>query len=176
MSDRAPNPFDEGELGPTRVRDGLSGTRAGEYVLGARIGQGAMGVVYKGVHPLLGREAAVKVLRTDGPGDAQKLLEDARAVAQARHPNIIDIFGFGTTEGGQPYFVMELLEGEALDLWLRNRPPLTPMEVVGILKQLFSGLAAAHAAHVIHRDLKPSNLFMARLADGTHFLIQRLGE
>lgn len=164
------NPFDEDELGPTQVRNALSGKKAGEYVLGERLGEGAMGVVYKGVHPLLGRQAAVKVLRSESPDAAVRLLAEARLVAQARHPNIIDIFGFGTTDDGQPYFVMELLEGEALDLWLRNRPPLQPAEVVGVLKQLLSGLAAAHAANVIHRDLKPSNLFMARLADGTHFL------
>ena len=165
-----PNPFGEDELGPTSVRPSLSGKKAGEYLLGARIGEGAMGIVYRGVHPLLGRQAAVKVLRSESPDAAAQLLAEARLVAQARHPNIIDIFGFGTTDEGQPYFVMELLEGDALDLWLRARPPLAAAETVGILKQLFSGLAAAHAANVIHRDLKPSNLFMARLADGTHFL------
>lgn len=138
--------------------------------MGARIGEGAMGIVYRGVHPLLGRQAAVKVLRSESPDAAAQLLAEARLVAQARHPNIIDIFGFGTTDEGQPYFVMELLEGDALDLWLRARLPLAAVDTVGILKQLFSGLAAAHAANVVHRDLKPSNLFMARLADGTHFL------
>lgn len=165
-----PNPFDDDAIGPTRVRDPLLGTKAGEYLLGETLGQGAMGIVYKATHPILGRQAAVKVLRIESPDAAQKLLGEARAVAQARHPNIIDIFGFGTTDDGQPYFVMELLEGEPLDLWLRDRSPLAPAEAVGILKQLFSGLAAAHAAQVIHRDLKPSNLFMAKLADGTHFL------
>ena len=72
-----------------------------------------MGIVYRGIHPLLGRQAAVKVLRSESPDAAEKHLAEARLVAQARHPNIIDIFGFGTTDEGQPCFVMELLEGDA---------------------------------------------------------------
>lgn len=158
----------EEEAGPTRQRDVLIGQQLGEFVIDARLGEGAMGIVYRGTQPLIGKAVAIKVLKP-GFDDSGELLEEARAVSAAHHPNIIDVFSFGTTAQGQQYFVMELLEGDALDLWLRDRQ-LTALESVGILKQLLSGLAAAHAANVVHRDLKPGNLFMARLADGSHFL------
>ncbi|MFO0593935.1 MAG: serine/threonine-protein kinase [Myxococcaceae bacterium] len=168
----AGEPSDEADdgVGPTRQRDLLVGHQLGEFKVLSALGEGGMGVVYRGVQPLIDRPVAIKVLK---PGfedqDASRLLDEARTVAAARHPNIIDIIGFGRTELGRPYVVMELLDGQALDLWVRDRE-LTTLEVVQLLKQLLSGLAAAHAAKVVHRDLKPGNLFIADLPDGTHHL------
>lgn len=158
---------DDDALGQTLVRDSLVGARLGEYVVGARLGEGGMGIVYRGLQPIIGRAVAIKVLKSGVSGEG--LLAEARALAQVRHPNIIDIFSFGETPSGQPYFVMELLSGQALDTWLsRHRP--TPLQSVSILKQLLSGLAAAHAANVVHRDLKSANVFLAELPDGTLFV------
>ncbi|PZR11113.1 MAG: hypothetical protein DI536_18420 [Archangium gephyra] len=158
---------DDDAFGQTLVRDSLIGTKLGEYVVGARLGEGGMGIVYRGLQPIIGRAVAIKVLKSGVSGEG--LLAEARALAQVRHPNIIDIFSFGETPSGQPYFVMELLSGQALDTWLsRHRP--TPLQSVSILKQLLSGLAAAHAANVVHRDLKPANVFLAELPDGTLFV------
>ncbi len=159
--------FSEDEVGSTRVRDTLVGAQLGEFLIDGRLGEGAMGIVYRGLQPVIGRAVAVKVMKQGF--DADGLLAEARALASARHPNIIDILSFGQTPAGQPYFVMELLDGEALDVWLRNHQP-TPLQIASILKQLFSALSAAHAANVVHRDLKPANIFLASLPDDGLFV------
>lgn len=159
--------FSEEEVGSTRVRDTLVGAQLGEFIIDGRLGEGAMGIVYRGLQPVIGRTVAIKVLKEGFDGDG--LLAEARALASARHPNIIDILSFGKTPAGQPYFVMELLNGDALDVWLREHQP-TPLQIVSILKQLLSALSAAHAANVVHRDLKPANIFLASLPDDGLFV------
>jgi serine/threonine protein kinase len=159
---------------PTRTGDPLIGAALGEYVVRSRMGVGGMGVVYRGEQPLIGKTVAIKVMRaeySDDPKLAQKFLEEARAVSAATHPNIIEIYGFGATRAGQQYLVMELLDGEPLDVYLRNEGGRLPIEeALALLKQVAAGLQAAHEAGVIHRDLKPPNLFLVRLADGTRYL------
>ncbi|MHB8876449.1 MAG: serine/threonine-protein kinase [Myxococcaceae bacterium] len=160
-------------LDATAVRDPLVGVTLGEYRVLSRLGEGGMGVVYRGEQPVIGKPVAIKVLRRDLAGSlhVEALLKEARAVNAARHPNIIDIFGFGQTPDGQQYFVMELLEGEPLDVFLREHGGrLPPEEVTNLLKQVLAALSSAHSAGVIHRDLKPGNIFVARLVDGSRFV------
>ena len=162
------------DSGATFARDPLIGAQLGEYKVLSRLGEGAMGVVYRGEQPLIGKPVAIKVLQKalgSDPAYVKKLLEEARAISAARHPNIIDIFSFGEAPTGQQYFVMECLEGEPLDLHLRHQGGrLEAVEVVELLQQVTAGLSAAHAAGVVHRDLKPSNIFLALLGDGTRFV------
>lgn len=152
--------------------DPLIGAMLGEYRVLAPLGAGGMGLVYRGEQPVIGRPVAIKVLKHEfaqDPTHARRFLEEARSVSAARHPGIIDVFSFGETPAGEPYLVMELLEGEALDELLKRRGKVPPKEAIALLIPMLNALSAAHAAGVIHRDLKPGNIFVVKLADGTTF-------
>jgi len=142
-----------------------SGTQVGEYVIERKLGEGGMGKVYAGVQPLIGKQVAIKVVVAAWARDEQvtkRFLEEARAVNLIRHPNIIDIFSFGTLPDGRPYFVMEFLQGESLEDALVTGHA-TGREILLLMRQLCDALTAAHAAGLVHRDLKPENLWIARL-------------
>ncbi|MBL8936939.1 MAG: serine/threonine protein kinase [Archangium sp.] len=158
---------------PLQLKDPLVGTRLGDYEVIEPIGEGGMGVVYRAVHPLIKKRVAIKVLKPGAATDAghvKRLLAEAEAVNSIGHRHIIDIFGLGQLDDGRPYIVMELLDGEPLDAYLRRNPKLPLHEVLALLVDIASPLAAAHAKGVIHRDLKPSNVFICREADGGHYL------
>ena len=158
---------------PTVRKDSLENAKLGEYVIRKRIGSGGMGIVYEGEQPLIGKRVAVKVLRAEfaeDPVQMQRLLAEARAVNAIRHRGIIDIFGFGETPDGRQYIVMEYLAGQPLDLILSERGSLPTSEVLPLLDEIVSALAAAHGAGVIHRDLKPSNIFVVTQPDGSRYL------
>ncbi|MCY1081196.1 serine/threonine-protein kinase [Archangium lansingense] len=153
----------------TVLRDPLIGAQLGEYVIRERVGEGGMGIVYRGEQPLIGKQVAVKVLRSEvgeKSHHVERLLAEARAVNAIRHRGIIDIFSFGRTPDGRQYFVMEYLEGSALDAHLAEHGLLPLREVLRISNELLDALAAAHKAGVIHRDLKPNNLFLVRQPGG----------
>ncbi|MBZ4333130.1 serine/threonine-protein kinase [Corallococcus sp. AS-1-12] len=150
---------------PSRVStppDPLLGTQLGEFVIQERIGAGGMGVVYRAVHPLIGKQVAIKVMRIEmvSQQQVQRLLVEARAVNAVRHPGIIDIFGFGTLPDERPYVIMELLQGRSLSDFVRSKRPMDLESVVWVMDQMLSALGAAHRAGVVHRDLKPPNVFI----------------
>jgi serine/threonine-protein kinase len=89
----------------------------------------------------------------------ERFVQEARAVNQIGHPNIVDVFAFGALHDGRSYFVMEWLQGETLASRLR-RGWLTVPEAVAIMFQICDGLAAAHDKGIVHRDLKPENIFL----------------
>jgi serine/threonine-protein kinase len=137
------------------------GTRLGEYEIIARIGEGGMGTVYSGVHPLIGKKVAIKVLKTTrGSAAHERFIQEARAVNQIGHPNIVDIFAFDRLPDGRPYLVMEYLSGETLKARLHRAPPLTYAEALRALIEVASALGAAHEAGIVHRDLKPDNIML----------------
>lgn len=153
----------------TLAHDPLIGQRLGEYEVLHPMAQGGMGRVYVAEQPTLGKKVAIKVLLPESAGDrelVQRLHVEARAIAALRHPNIVDVYGFGSLPDGQPYLVMELLDGQSLSTRLRERGPFGVAEVLTVLEQTMGALSAAHAARVIHRDLKPGNLFLAVLPSG----------
>jgi eukaryotic-like serine/threonine-protein kinase len=122
-----------------------------------------MGCVYRVRHRVLGRLFALKALRPDLACDfalAERFVQEARAAAAISHPNVVGITDFGMLDDGQPYFVMELLEGRTLSSWLRERGVLEPEQVVLIARTVACALAAAHEVGVIHRDLKPDNVIL----------------
>lgn len=160
---------------PISPTDPLPGTQVGEYLILEPVGEGGMGVVYRGIQPVIKKRVAIKVLKPQIAGDEQqvrRLVSEAEAVNAIGHRGIIDIFGLGQLPDGRPYIIMEFLEGEPLDAWLLEQPggrvPL--MTALELLLEICAPLAAAHRANVIHRDLKPSNVFICRQADGTRFL------
>jgi serine/threonine-protein kinase len=147
----------------------LEGTRVGPYQVLELLSQGGMGAVYRGIEPTISRPVAIKILLPDVAKDAEmahRLLGEARAVNAIQHPNIVDIFDFGTLPDGRQYFVMELLAGQTLSELIRARGRLTAADALTVLEQVMGALAAIHAAGVVHRDLKPSNLFVTRLPEG----------
>jgi serine/threonine protein kinase len=144
------------------------GTMAGAYVLKKELASGGGGTVYEAQHRILGRRAAVKVLRRQLAASAQmnaRFLQEARAVNMIKHPNIVDILDFGDLPDGRPFYVMELLEGIDLRSILTERGRFPPAEVLEILEPVCSALQAAHDLGIVHRDLKASNIFIGTAGD-----------
>ena len=139
-----------------------SGDPIGDYMVKRVIGRGAMGTVYAAVHPVIERRVAIKVLRRDlseRTDTVMRFVQEARAVNRVRHPGIVDVFGYGMTDDGACFLVMELLDGETLgDQLARGR--LSIAQACSVLIEISNALEAAHAAGVVHRDLKPDNVFM----------------
>ncbi len=141
----------------------MIGATVGKYRVIALIGEGGMGAVYRAEHTLIGKRAAIKVLRPELSANdemVQRFFNEARAAARIEHPGIIDVYDFGRHDG-RAYLVMELLDGEPLSALLA-RGPLVPDDARRIARQIASALAAAHDASITHRDLKPDNVFLAR--------------
>ncbi len=150
--------------------DPLLGTVVGQYKIESLVGSGAMGMVYRAMHQVIGKAVAIKVLKADFADDpemVQRLVREARSVNAIRHPAIVDIFDFGTLQRtGQSYIVMDLLEGDPLDEYLKRFAPMKLKELAPFIDELLSALSAAHAVGVIHRDLKPGNVFVESKPDG----------
>src|SRR5262245_21550163 len=128
-----------------------------------------MGVVYSGVHPLLGRKVAIKVLNyqmAQRDEATARFLQEARAASTLRHQNIVDVFAFGELGDGRYYQVMELLEGESLRSILNKRGPVTRRQARIVISGVLGGLGAAHRRGVVHRDIKPDNVFICGPLDG----------
>jgi len=141
----------------------------GTYRLTRLLGQGAMGTVYEGHHTSAGKRVAVKVMHREllaYPELAMRFRREAKVTIELNHPNIVSVFGFGATPAGQPYLVMELLDGEDLQTRLERVGALPLETVVQIVNQVASALAEAHAAGVVHRDLKTDNVFLVHAPDG----------
>jgi eukaryotic-like serine/threonine-protein kinase len=152
-------------MGPVVDADALSpGTIAGAYVLKKEIASGGGGTVYEAQHKVLGRKAAVKVLRRQlaaSPQMVTRFVREAQAVNMIKHPSIVDIYEFDTLPDGRPFYVMELLEGTDVRSMLNDRGRFPPAEVLEILDPVCSALQVAHEHGIVHRDLKASNIFVA---------------
>lgn len=136
----------------------------GKYRILGTLGRGAMGVVYKGQDPQIGRIVAIKVLRSvpatlDAHAGAalERFKTEARSAGNLRHPRIITVFEV-SSEGETPYIVMDYLEGEGLDAFIQRSGRLDPETMIHILEQVADGLDHAHSKGVVHRDIKPSNI------------------
>src|SRR5262249_50667070 len=140
----------------------------GKYQILERVGRGGMGVLYRGVDPVLDREVAIKLMLADFADDTEQLrprfYREAKAVAKLQHRNIVTVFEFAE-EGTTPYIVMEFLRGTSLQSRLESAPPLTLDDKLDIVAQLCAGLGYAHEQGIVHRDVKPANIFL--LADST---------
>jgi serine/threonine-protein kinase len=123
-----------------------------------------MGTVFRARQVQLEKLVALKLLDpliASGQAGVARFMREARAAAQIRHPNVVEVFDVGFDEGAV-FLAMELLEGQDLAALLRARRCLPLHEIVEILAPVLAGVRAAHEAGVVHRDLKPSNIFLAR--------------
>ncbi len=154
-----------------RLTGGGAALKVGRYDVGEPLGHGGFATVYAGFDPKLQRRVAIKILRgnrASGSGRAQqRMAREARALAQLRHPHVVQVFDVGEHDGDDGgdhadlHIVMELLEGPTLDAWLAERPR-DEAAIVSAYAQAALGLAAAHAVGVVHRDFKPSNAMFAK--------------
>src|SRR5262245_12984716 len=127
-----------------------------------------MGVLYRGVDPVLDREVAIKLMLLEFSDDQAQMrarfFREARAVAKLQHRNIVTVFEFAE-EHNTPYIVMEFLNGTSLASRMTSTAPLSLEERLSIMVQLCEALHYAHQQGVVHRDVKPANVFL--LSDGT---------
>jgi serine/threonine-protein kinase len=146
----------------------VEGTQIGSYRIVKPLGAGGMSQVFVAEHGLLGRRAAIKVLRprlSRQSDVVRRLFNEARIMTALANPGIVQIFDFGFHTDGSAYIVMELLDGEPLDARLARVGPIAVTCALRLVRQVASALCAAHARGVVHRDLKPENIFVARDAD-----------
>lgn len=134
----------------------------GQYTLEEKIGEGAMGVVYRAQHALMRRKTAVKLLLPDraDPISVQRFEREVRLSSQLTHPNTIQVYDYGHTPEGVFYCAMELLRGLNLHELVAQFGSQIEARVVYILTQICESLAEAHALGLVHRDIKPANVFV----------------
>ena len=142
------------------------GQRFGPYEILSRVGSGGMGSVFRAWDGRLHREVAVKLLHSEFPlpGVRERFLREARAASALNHPNICTIFDIGDQDG-EPYLVMELLEGETVKSRIASGI-LPTDELVRYAAEIAGALGAAHARGIVHRDIKPANIFLSDLPHG----------
>jgi serine/threonine-protein kinase len=145
-------------------------TIAGRYLVERLIGQGGMGTVWAGRHVTLDQLVAIKFVHPKLVGSAEALRRfdtEAKAAARIKSRHAVAVYDHGVGESGQPYIVMEYLEGESLEQAIARRGKLPLHEVAEIVQQASRALHAAHEAGIVHRDLKPDNIFLARDGEAT---------
>jgi tRNA A-37 threonylcarbamoyl transferase component Bud32 len=153
----------------------LIGKQIGNYQIKAKLGEGGMGAVYLGEHPLIGKRVAVKVLLEELASKEDivtRFFNEAKAVNDIGHQNIVDIVDFGKTKNDNGidivYFIMEFLDGESLAARLR-RTGLAFNETMHVMAQCCSALAASHVKGIVHRDLKPENIYLCTRGTDKNF-------
>jgi serine/threonine-protein kinase len=145
-----------------------AGTCLGKYQVVRLIGEGGMGAVYEAVHLAIGKKVAIKIMHPDlatDPDARARFLREAQLTSRVRHPHAVDVTDVGS-EGGQPFLVMELLDGEDLASYIEWRGRLPLEQAADFLLAVSAAVAAAHDEGIVHRDLKPHNIFLSQTRDG----------
>ncbi|HEY9772735.1 MAG TPA: protein kinase [Planktothrix sp.] len=131
-----------------------------KYKFIAELGSGGFGAVYKAYNPMLSKRVAIKVLHPHMANDKmlRRFQNEARVMSALDNPHIVKVLDFGISDFGQPYMVMDFVDGESLEAVLKWRGTLSVDESIPIILQICAGIAAAHDKGICHRDLKPSNI------------------
>ncbi|MBA2543627.1 MAG: protein kinase [Deltaproteobacteria bacterium] len=157
------------QQGPPQ-QDFIIGQTIGNYLVTQKLGEGGMGAVYLAEHPSIGKKVALKVLHAEFSSNedvVQRFFNEAKAVNNIGHPNIVDITDYGIIQLGVGkehlvYFIMEYLGGTTLSKLVRTESPLSPERTLGIAMQVGDALAASHRCGIVHRDLKPDNIMLTQ--------------
>ena len=153
-------------VGEAQISEGLAGKRVSHYRILHLLGGGGMGLVYEAEDLKLGRRVAIKFLPeelADNPVAFERVQREARAASALDHPNICSIYELGEHQG-EPFIVMQLLDGQTLRDWIEAASTLNVRErttlLLDLAMQIAEGLEAAHQNCTIHRDIKPANIFV----------------
>jgi len=175
MTEKMAQPISQPEVYPDSQPEQATlplGTVLGSYRIEQILGIGGMGTVYLAVHQRLGRKVALKTLHPEfatNPTAVRRLFDEARAVNQIRHENIVEITDF--VEAGQlKYYIMEYLDGEDLAEVQRKEKYLAIGRAMRIAVQIADALEAVHTGGIVHRDLKPANVFITERSAGKDFV------
>ena len=140
----------------------MTGTQIANYKILEKLGEGGMGVVYKGVDINLDRTVAIKALNTELTGNPeleQRFRAEAKAQANLNHTNLATLYAL-LIEDGRPWMVMEFIEGETFEQMVQRRGPIPGTEAVPLFRQALLGVGYAHRMGIVHRDIKPSNIMV----------------
>ncbi len=135
-------------------------SKIGKYDVEERVGEGAMGVVYRAVDPVLKRRVAIKVMSdafAQNDDLRERFLREAQAAGSLQHPNVITIYDFGDVDG-HPYIAMEFVEGQDVAELIAHQVPLSVVDKLDLAIGVLQGLAYAHKRGIVHRDIKPANI------------------
>ena len=169
QSHRRLNPEEESQLDKDEATVLIDGNpnaprQIGRYLIDGVLGEGAMGVVYKGFDSSVKRHVAIKTIRSelleldDSEEYMQRFQREAQAAGRLVHPNVVTVFEFGDHDG-MPYLALEYVPGQELKDLMREGP-LELETTRSIFTQILAGLGAAHGFGVVHRDVKPQNIFV----------------
>jgi len=160
---------------PSQIRPGV--IIAGKYRLEAEIGRGSMGTVYRAVHVTLGQRVAIKLISTEHLQSSEarhRFSVEAKAAAKLRSRHVVQVYDDGETPEGNPYIVLEHLEGETLEQRIEREHDVPLTEAVRIVIHVGRALARAHAQGIVHRDLKPAHIFLAKAEDDEHGFLAKV--
>lgn len=164
MHDPAATDVRSPPLVSTPAMPGVGSMLMGRYKIGQVLGEGAMGVVFRATDQNLEREVAIKVMSRElrsNPDAMRFFVEEAKALAQLHHSNIVSVFD-QLTNGDETYLIMEFVDGRTVDAILRERTRLPIRSALALIDQLCTGLAYVHGRRIIHRDIKPANIFVSK--------------
>ena len=163
-------------LGSARAKSLIGRVLKGQYRLNSVLGQGAMGLVFRGTQSSLDKVVAIKVMSPDGfhsDESRDRFQREATVVSKLLHPSITQVLDFGI-EGDMPFLVMEFVDGKELTDVLAQEGPMPPTRALAIVRQLASALEEAHRHGVVHRDIKPQNLRLMRYTPGGQVFLKVL--
>lgn len=146
-----------------------------KYKVLALLGQGGMGAVYLAHHIKLNKDVALKTFdeRNLTDDNRQRFQREAQSIGKLQHKNIVQVFDYGITDSGAPYYTMEVLEGENVAERINRKGHLQLDEAITIFRELCDGLSVCHQRKVVHRDIKPANIFL-ELKSSTDDTIQSI--
>src|SRR5437588_90699 len=138
-------------------------TKIGKYDITDKLGEGGMGVVYKGVDPAIGRAVAIKMMTggfAENPDLLKRFQREAQSAGTLQHPNIVIIYELGTHDNGNPYMAMEFIDGDSLESVVSGRKRMSLVEKCEVMIKVLNGLQYAHSHGIVHRDIKPGNIML----------------
>ena len=144
----------------------------GQYHIEKKLGEGGMGMVYQADQPAMQRKAAIKILRPEIANEDQihRFQREAQALANIKHPHVIEVYNFGTLDDGALYMAMEFVSGVEMDKELERNGRMEWRRAVDVTLQAADALVEAHAHGIVHRDLKPENILLMQWRDNADYV------